>query len=105
MSHRTAGATRKHELTGMGSETTCPTSATADAGPAPATLSAPALTGDAALVRSALAGDRQAFAVLVDRHQRSALATCLAVLRDRQLAEDAVQDAFVSAYRSLGGLR
>jgi RNA polymerase sigma-70 factor (ECF subfamily) len=77
----------------MGSETTCPTSAAA------------ALGGDASLVRSALAGDRAAFEALVDRHQRSALATCLAVLRDRQLAEDAVQDAFVSAYRSLRTLR
>src|SRR3954454_19507311 len=78
---------------GMESETTCPTSAPA------------AVAGDASLVRAALSGERSAFAALVDRHQRSALAACLAVLRDRQLAEDAVQDAFVSAYRSLGGLR
>ena len=75
----------------MGSEAVCPTSA--------------GLASDESLVRSARAGDRAAFEALVNRHQRAALATCLAVLRDRQLAEDAVQDAFVAGYRHLGGLR
>lgn len=69
------------------------------------TISTTEPASDASLVRSVLAGDGGAFAALVDRHQRAALATCLAVLRDRQLAEDAVQDAFVAAYRSLRSLR
>lgn len=63
------------------------------------------LASDASLVQQTLDGDRQAFEILVNRHQRSAIATCLAVLRDRQLAEDAAQDAFLAAYRSLRSLR
>lgn len=49
--------------------------------------------------------DRRAFETLVRRYQRPAVATCLAVLRDRQLAEDAAQDASVAAYRNLRSLR
>jgi RNA polymerase sigma-70 factor (ECF subfamily) len=60
---------------------------------------------DEALVRAVVAGDDRAYEALVGRYQRAAVATCLAVLRDRQLAEDAAQDAFVAAYRSLGSLR
>jgi RNA polymerase sigma-70 factor (ECF subfamily) len=75
----------------MESQTACKTSA--------------GLAGDASLVRSALEGCRAAFETLVERHQRSAIATCLAVLRDRQLAEDAAQDAFLAAYQSLKSLR
>lgn len=67
------------------------------------TSSAP--VSDEWLVGSALDGDRGAFAVLVDRYQRPVRAGCLAVLRDHQLAEDAAQDAFVAAYRSLTALR
>ena len=84
----------------MGSETASTTSTAEPVGSVPA-----APPGDASLVRAVLGGDRAAFAALVDRHQRPALATCLALLRDRQLAEDAVQDAFVAAYRGLHALR
>ena len=60
---------------------------------------------DDSLVTATLAGDGGAFAALVTRYQRAAIATCLAILRDRQLAEDAAQDAFVAAYRNLASLR
>lgn len=55
---------------------------------------------DAELVRRARSADRDAFASLVRRHQGAALrlATALAPAGE---AEDAVQDAFVKAYRSL----
>lgn len=60
---------------------------------------------DEALVGTVVGGDPKAFETLVARYQRAAVATCLAVLRDRQMAEDAAQDAFVAAYRNLGSLR
>jgi RNA polymerase sigma-70 factor (ECF subfamily) len=65
----------------------------------------PAIASDESLVAASNAGDQSAFAALVDRYQRAAVATCLAVLRDRQLAEDAAQDAFVAAYRNRAALR
>ena len=59
---------------------------------------------DRQLVHRVLSGDRQSFAALVDRYQHAAFATALNVLNDRQAAEDATQDAFVSAYENLGQL-
>ena len=52
-----------------------------------------------------LAGDRQAFRVLVDREGASVVAACARVLGDRSEAEDVAQEAFVIAYRSLGTWR
>ena len=60
---------------------------------------------DAELVSAAIAGDVSAFSALVRRHERSTYSLAYAVLRDRQLAEDATQDAFVLAYQSLPSLR
>src|SRR4051794_34757360 len=68
-------------------------------------VTSPVLVSDDALVADAIAGDQSAFASLVTRYQRATIATCLTILRDRQLAEDAAQDAFVAAYRSLRTLR
>ncbi|MBI3948011.1 MAG: sigma-70 family RNA polymerase sigma factor [Armatimonadetes bacterium] len=57
------------------------------------------------LVRRTLAGDTEAFGEVVDRYQDMAFACAYAVLRDRQDAEDAVQDAFITAFTRLGELR
>ena len=57
------------------------------------------------LVSSARAGDQLAFGELVRRHQNRAVAYATAILRDRHLAEDAAQEAFVEAYRELASLR
>ena len=56
---------------------------------------------DAALVRRARAGDREAFGVLVTRHQRAALRTAFAIGGSESEAEDVTQEAFVKAFRSL----
>jgi RNA polymerase sigma factor (sigma-70 family) len=56
------------------------------------------------LVRSAQAGDLDAFAALVRRHQSMALAYAFALLRDLSLAQDACQEAFVGAYFALDQL-
>jgi RNA polymerase sigma-70 factor, ECF subfamily len=51
------------------------------------------------------AGSAAAFEPLVRRHERRALALAELLLGDADEAADAVQDAFVKAYRSLGRLR
>ncbi len=61
-------------------------------------------TPDAELVRATLAGDRKAFGELVRRYQTGACAA-RAVVRDRHAAEDAAQEAFLTAYAKLGELR
>ncbi|WP_431951979.1 RNA polymerase sigma factor [Actinacidiphila sp. bgisy167] len=50
-------------------------------------------------------GDDEAFAILVQRHSRPLLALAFHTLGNAQDAEDAVQDAFVSAWRRLPEFR
>jgi RNA polymerase sigma-70 factor, ECF subfamily len=56
---------------------------------------------DARLVQRAREGDAAAFAELVRRHLRSAYLTALSVLMDPHDAEDAAQDALVTALERL----
>ena len=58
-----------------------------------------------ALVERARDGDREAFDVLLETTIDALFATAYRVVRDFDLAEDAVQDALVSAWRDLPGLR
>ena len=53
------------------------------------------------LVRQARLGDADAFAELTRRYQNAALASAFALLRDFQLAQDAVQEALLSAHGAL----
>ena len=52
-------------------------------------------------VRAVLDGDREAFAVLVERDLPGVTRTCYRVLGNAADAEDAAQEAFVAAFRSL----
>ena len=63
------------------------------------------MQSDAELVNAVLGGDKQAFAVLVKRYERPVRAIALDVLGDYHLASDISQDAFVTAYENLPGLR
>jgi RNA polymerase sigma-70 factor (ECF subfamily) len=64
------------------------------------------MTGsDAELVALARTGDREAFGELVLRHERAMLAVARAYFACDADAQDAVQDAFVKAFRAVGDLR
>jgi RNA polymerase sigma-70 factor (ECF subfamily) len=65
----------------------------------------PADTADLDIVRRCLAGHRDAFAALVQRHQRAVFGIALRMLGDRDQAEDAAQEAFVRAYSRLSTFR
>lgn len=56
---------------------------------------------DQDLVSGALAGDGEAFGVLVERYERAVYNLCLRMLHNVEDAKDATQEAFFKAYRSL----
>jgi RNA polymerase sigma-70 factor, ECF subfamily len=60
---------------------------------------------DRALVDAVLAGDRDAFRLLVEREQRVVYRACLRILGRPHDAEDVAQEAFVMAYRSIATYR
>lgn len=57
------------------------------------------------VVLAAQRGSREAFATLVHKHQRRAYAVARAIVLSHEDAEDAVQDAFLHAYRALERFR
>lgn len=63
------------------------------------------MQSDRDLVRAVLAGDQQAYAELVRRHQRAVVATAWRITGSYHCAQDVAQEAFVAAYRKLDGLR
>ena len=66
----------------------------------------PALSpGDAELLRAHVAGDAEAFAALVARHQDRLWAVALGTMRNPDEAADALQDAYVAAFRHAGSFR
>lgn len=60
---------------------------------------------DRAIVAAVLAGDRDAFRVLVEREAAALVRACQRILGDHHEAEDVAQEAFVIAYRSLPSWR
>lgn len=64
----------------------------------PPDLCAPAERSDEALMDLVASGDRQAFAVLVERHRHRAMRLAYTVTRNRSAAEDAVQEAFLRVW-------
>jgi RNA polymerase sigma factor (sigma-70 family) len=59
---------------------------------------------DGAIVERVLAGDREAFGLLIDRHRDGATRFALRILRVRADAEDIVQEAWLHAFLELGQL-
>ena len=60
---------------------------------------------DRTVVARVLAGDRDAFRILVEREGPGLVRACHRVLGDLHEAEDAAQEAFVTAFRALGTWR
>jgi RNA polymerase sigma-70 factor (ECF subfamily) len=60
---------------------------------------------DEQFVRRAQRGDRVAFELLVERHANKLFSLAARSLGSRQDAEDAVQEAFIRAWRGLGSFR
>lgn len=65
----------------------------------------PALPDEEALLRDARRGNLDAFNALIDRHQRAVYNLCLRMLGSPTAAEDAAQDAFLSAFRHIGDFK
>ena len=60
---------------------------------------------DSALVQSIAANDHAAFEPLMRRHNGRLFRVARAILRDDSEAEDALQDAYLDAYRHIGDFR
>lgn len=60
---------------------------------------------DAALVPLVAAGDPEAFELLMRRYNQKLYRTARSILKDDAEAEDAVQEAYLTAYRSMGTFR
>jgi RNA polymerase sigma-70 factor (ECF subfamily) len=71
----------------------------------PTTATSDERRDERAIVDAVLAGDRDAFRHLVDREAASVVRACHRILGDLHEAEDAAQEAFVTAFRSLASWR
>src|SRR5258708_19511232 len=60
---------------------------------------------DAEFAQRIAAGDQLAFEVLMRKHNRMLYRTARAILKDDAEAEDALQLAYLHAYRSIDGFR
>ena len=60
---------------------------------------------DAALLHAHVNGDPDAFAVLVARHQDRMWSIGLRIMRNPEDAADALQDAYIAAFRRAGTYR
>lgn len=62
-------------------------------------------TPDSELVRRAAAQDHEAFRVLMRRHNQMLYRAARSILKNEAEAEDAVQEAYLQAYRAMGNFR
>jgi RNA polymerase sigma factor (sigma-70 family) len=60
---------------------------------------------DHEIISRVLDGKTRSFADLVERHKDKAMTLAMRMLRNREEAEEAVQDAFVRAFNALGQVR
>jgi RNA polymerase sigma-70 factor (ECF subfamily) len=65
----------------------------------------PATASDEDLVRAVVSGERAAMALLIRRYDQLLYRTARSILKDDAEAEDAVQEAFLLAYRGFGNFR
>ena len=65
----------------------------------------PDAANDDSLVRDVRRGSPTAFGAMMRRYNRRLYRTARAILKDDSLAEDALQEAYLAAYRNLGAFR
>jgi RNA polymerase sigma-70 factor (ECF subfamily) len=56
---------------------------------------------DREIIQRVLDGDVRSFGILVDKHKAKAMTLAMRILKNREDAEEALQDAFVRVYRAL----
>jgi RNA polymerase sigma-70 factor, ECF subfamily len=71
----------------------------------PAAQAAPTEPTDTELLQAHVRGDAGAFAALVARHQDRLWAVALGVMRNPEDAADALQEAYIAAFRRAGSFR
>jgi RNA polymerase sigma-70 factor, ECF subfamily len=62
-------------------------------------------TNEAELIRRILAGEKELFHELIRPYERMVYLSCFSILKNATEAEDAAQEAVISAYRHLGTFR
>ena len=60
---------------------------------------------DQALVRASVAGDREAFDDIVERHRRGIYQVCFRFVNNHEDASDLAQETFVRAWKGLGSFK
>lgn len=56
---------------------------------------------DFEIIRTILEGDRNSYAILVERHQSMVFRTCMGFVHNKEDADDLTQEIFIQAYQSL----
>jgi RNA polymerase sigma factor (sigma-70 family) len=56
---------------------------------------------DRDIVQRVLEGDVRSFGILIDKHKAKAMTLAIRILKNREDAEEALQDAFIRVYRAL----
>ena len=60
---------------------------------------------DIEIIDLVLAGDRDKYRLLVEKHQQTVFRTCMGYLHNRDDADDLTQEVFIQAYQSLARFR
>ncbi|HOW41538.1 MAG TPA: sigma-70 family RNA polymerase sigma factor, partial [Bacteroidales bacterium] len=60
---------------------------------------------DNEIIDLVLAGERDKYRLLVERHQQMVFRTCMGYLHNRDDADDLTQEVFIQAYQSLSRFR
>ena len=68
-------------------------------------IAAPEREADAELAARAATGEQRAFETIMRRNNQLLFRTARSILKNDEEAEDAVQEAYLHAYRALGGFR
>ncbi|HWB08921.1 MAG TPA: sigma-70 family RNA polymerase sigma factor [Pirellulales bacterium] len=63
------------------------------------------MPSDQEVIAQVLAGQTDAYALLVSRYERLARAAAIRIVRDSHAADDVAQEAFVAAFKTLSSLR